>query len=234
MTFSSASKFLSRLGCNSPARSNGPNPGKTMQNAPGRNIGALRSCLYRLAPGGANNDRICKCRSHSQFSFAPVANVKRARCGIGSDPRNMDDPLDARPLGLAREPSGRFHMQGMKCLCSAFDIKADGIYQAISSSDSGCNRVFAAHIGAYRLQRGSFGGTRNPHRMPRGDPNRKALTKKMAHDAPSERSRSSKHRYNPIGHCRRATSQAYRSSPVPPGLACSFEELSRSASRPRV
>ena len=54
----------------------------------------------------------------------------------------MDEPLHACPLGLAREPFCRFHMQGMKGLCSAFAIEADGIHHAISSSDRCRNRVF--------------------------------------------------------------------------------------------
>jgi hypothetical protein len=38
--------------------------------------------------------------------------------------------------------------------------------------DSSRNRVFVVDIGAYRLKRGFFGGTRSPPRMPRGDPSR--------------------------------------------------------------
>src|SRR5208337_4466973 len=97
--------------------------------------------------------------SHSQFTFTPAADVERVRCGIGSDPRNMDEPLNACPLGVACEPLGRFHMQGMKCLCPAFKIEADGIHHAISSSDGCRNRGFVVDIGAYRLQRGPSGGT---------------------------------------------------------------------------
>ena len=89
--------------------------------------------------GGANDDRICKGRLHGQFTFTPAA---RARCGIGSDPRNMDEPLNARPLGLACEPLGCFHIQGMKCLCSPFEIEANGIHHAISANDRCSNRGF--------------------------------------------------------------------------------------------
>ena len=99
-------------------------------------------------------------------------------------------------------------MQGMKCLCTAFAIEANGIHHTISSSDGRSNRGFVVDIGVYRLKRGSFGGTRNPLRMPRGDPNRQALMAKMADKAPSEKSRSAKHRDNAICHCRRSTSYA--------------------------
>lgn len=59
----------------------------------------------------------------------------------------MDEPLNTRPLGLACEPFGRFHMHGTKCLSSAFDIEADGIHHAISSGDGSRNCVFVVDIG---------------------------------------------------------------------------------------
>jgi hypothetical protein len=86
---------------------------------------------------------------------------------------------------------------------SLFDIEADGVDNAISSGDGSHNCVFVVDIGAYRLKRGSFGGTRNPLRMPRGDPSRQVLTEKLAYDAASEKPGSSEHRHNPIGHGRR-------------------------------
>ena len=68
--------------------------------------------------------------------------------------------------------------------------------------------------------------------MPRGGPDRQALTKKMAYDVPSEKSRSSKHRYNSIGYGKRSTSQACAAAGAA-GLVCSFEELSaRSSAAP--
>jgi hypothetical protein len=44
----------------------------------------------------------------------------------------------------------------------------------------------------------------------RGNGVRQALTAKMAHNAPFEKSRSSKHRDNSISHCSRSTSHAQR------------------------
>jgi hypothetical protein len=63
----------------------------------------------------------------------------------------MDEPLNACPLGVASEPFGRFHMQGMKCLCSAFAIEANGIHYAISSGDGCCNGGFVVDVAAYPL-----------------------------------------------------------------------------------
>jgi hypothetical protein len=84
---------------------------------------------------GANDDRICKDCLRCQFTFASIAYVKRAGRGIGSDPRNMDEALNTRPVRLACEPFGRFHMHGVKCLSSTFDIEADSIHHAVSPRD---------------------------------------------------------------------------------------------------
>jgi hypothetical protein len=120
----------------------------------------------------------------------------------------MDEPLNICPPGSPREPFGRFHMQGMKCLSSAFDIEADGIYHAISSRNGRRNRGFVVDIGAYPSRcGGSRGGTLNPLGC-REAISRQALTAKISHNAPSEKSRSSKHRDNSISHCSRSASHA--------------------------
>jgi hypothetical protein len=64
----------------------------------------------------------------------------------------MDKPFNTRPLREARELLGRSHMQGLKCLRSAFDIEADGIYHAIGSGDRRLDRVFVFDIATYRLK----------------------------------------------------------------------------------
>jgi hypothetical protein len=88
--------------------------------------------------------------------------------------------------------------QGLKCLCSAFDMEADGIHHATGSGDCRFARVFVCDIGTYRLKPEFFRALG----MPRGDPGREALTAKMAHNAPSEKAGSSKHRHDSIGHRR--------------------------------
>ena len=124
----------------------------------------------------ANDDRPCKGCLHSQFTFASLAYVERGRGNIGSDPRNLDEPLNTGPLRLACDPTGRFHMHRMKCLLTAFDVEADGVHHAVRSGDGSSNRAFIVDIGEYRLKRGSFGGARSPVRVPRGDPSRQTLT----------------------------------------------------------
>jgi hypothetical protein len=108
----------------------------------------------------------------------------------------MDKPFNTRPLREARDALGCPHMQGLKCLRSAFDIEADGIHHAIGSGDCRFNRVVVFDIGTYRLKPESLRAVG----MPRRDPGREALTAKMAHNAPSEKSGSSKHRHDSIGH----------------------------------
>jgi hypothetical protein len=110
----------------------------------------------------------------------------------------MDKPFNARSARVPRELLGCSHMQRMKCLCSAFDIETEGIHHAIGSGDGSFNRVFVLDIGSYRLKPGSFRALG----MSRGDPGREALTGKMAHNPSSEKSGSSKHRHDPIGHRR--------------------------------
>jgi hypothetical protein len=78
----------------------------------------------------------------------------------------MDEALNTRPVCLACEPFGRFHMHGVKCLSSTFDVEADSIHHAVRPRDGSRYRAFVADIGEYRVERGPFGGAQGPVRMP--------------------------------------------------------------------
>ena len=47
----------------------------------------------------------------------------------------MDKVLDPRPLRLNRYSSGSFDVDGMKCLVTMLNVKADGIYHCVSASN---------------------------------------------------------------------------------------------------
>jgi hypothetical protein len=78
----------------------------------------------------------------------------------------MDEALNTRPVRLAREPLGRFHVHGAKCLSSTFGIEADSIHHAVSPRDGSRYRAFVVDIGEYRVERGPCGRARGPVRMP--------------------------------------------------------------------
>jgi hypothetical protein len=109
----------------------------------------------------------------------------------------MDEPCHACPLGLARQPFSRPHMQGVKGFSSTFSVEANGIHDAIGSGDSRRNLAFVVDIGAHPLK--TFGG-RQPAGRPGGDPRFEPLAQKMARNAAPEKSRSAKHRYNLPSH----------------------------------
>ena len=60
----------------------------------------------------------------------------------------MDEVLDPHLLRLNRYSSGGFDVHGMKCLVSALNVKADGIYHCVDarngSSDYCSSRTFAS------------------------------------------------------------------------------------------
>ena len=98
------------------------------------------------------------------------------------------------------------------------DGSAEAVHKHLEQCPGCRNRVFVVDIGALRLKRGFFGGTRNPLTMSRGDPGRQALTGKMARNAPSEKSRPSKHRHNSISHLQEIhLSCSHRIGRVDPG-----------------
>jgi hypothetical protein len=82
----------------------------------------------------ADQNRISKGRPNRQFAFATLSDVRRLRAGIGTDPRNMDEPFDPGSLRLSCDPLGRFDVDGMKRLPSLLDVKADCIHCAICIS----------------------------------------------------------------------------------------------------
>ena len=83
---------------------------------------------------GRTSNRISKGRPNRQFAFATLSDVKRLRAGIGTDPRNMDEPFDPGSLRLSCDPLGRLDVDGMKRLPSLLDVKADCIHRAICIS----------------------------------------------------------------------------------------------------
>ncbi len=123
----------------------------------------------------------------------------------------MDEPRDACPLGLARQPFGRPHMHGMKGLSSAFPVEADGIHDAIASGDSRRNLAFVVDIGAYPLK--AFGG-RQPAGRPGGDTRFEPMAQKMVRNAVPEKSCSAKHRHNLPGHRKIRSRQQHEPLPV--------------------
>jgi hypothetical protein len=69
-----------------------------------------------------------------QFALTALSDIKRLRAGIGTNPRNMNEPFDSGSLRLSRDPLGRRDVDGMKPLPSVLDVKADCIHRAVSLS----------------------------------------------------------------------------------------------------
>jgi hypothetical protein len=82
----------------------------------------------------ADQNGIGKGHPNRQFAFATLSDIERVRAGIGSDPRNMDEPFDSGSLRLSCDPLGRLDVDGMKRLPSLLDVEADCIYYAVSIS----------------------------------------------------------------------------------------------------
>jgi len=82
----------------------------------------------------ADQNGIGKGHSNRQFAFAALSDIERVRAGIGTDPRNMDEPFDSGSLRLSCDPLGRLDVDGMKRLPSLLDVEADCIYYAVSIS----------------------------------------------------------------------------------------------------
>jgi hypothetical protein len=69
--------------------------------------------------------------------------------GVGADPRQMDKPLDARLMSLARKPFCRFHMYRVERLGPTFAVQANGVHDRVRSGYSRCDRSFVVDVGAY-------------------------------------------------------------------------------------
>ena len=63
-----------------------------------------------------------------------LSDIERLRAGIGTDPRNMDEPFDPGSLRLNCDPMGRLDMDGMKRLRSVLDVKTNYVHRAVSIS----------------------------------------------------------------------------------------------------
>jgi hypothetical protein len=66
-------------------------------------------------------------RADRLFAFAAHSDVAGWRGGIGTDPRNLNKPIDSRPAGLGRQSPSRLDVDGVESLRSALAIKADRI-----------------------------------------------------------------------------------------------------------
>ena len=67
----------------------------------------------------ADQNGISKGLPNRQFAFAALSNIERWRAGIGTNPRNMNEPFDSRSLRLSRDPLGGLDVDGMERLRSA-------------------------------------------------------------------------------------------------------------------
>ena len=90
---------------------------------------------------------------------------------------------------LAREYShafGRADMHGLKGICPAFHIKANGVHHSEHTADSGCDRRIILDIAVDRLDPRASGGEyrKAPVGMPRGDPNDETGLVQVANDTP--------------------------------------------------
>jgi hypothetical protein len=110
------------------------------------NDGIEKSIVLPEHHGWANDGGIGKGGPDRQLPFTPVADIRGAGVRIGSDPRDMDEPFNARTLRLACDLPGCFHMQRLEGLGSAFAIEADGIHPAIGTGDRCSNRAFVSNI----------------------------------------------------------------------------------------
>ena len=60
---------------------------------------------------------------------------------------NVNEPFDSGPVRLGRYPLGGLDMYGMKRLLSAFDVKADRVYNGVSAGKRIRDRPFVVNIG---------------------------------------------------------------------------------------
>ena len=82
----------------------------------------------------ADQNGIGKGLPNRQFAFAALSDIERWRTGIGTDPRNMNEPFDSSSLRLSRDPLGGLDVDGMERLLSLLDVKADCIHGTVSIS----------------------------------------------------------------------------------------------------
>jgi hypothetical protein len=63
----------------------------------------------------------------------------------------MDKVLDPSPLRLNCYALGGLDVDGMKCLVTTLNVKADGIYHCVSASNRISDRPFVANVRLDRL-----------------------------------------------------------------------------------
>ena len=84
-----------------------------------------KSVVWPKHHGRTDNERIGERGPYCQFTLPTLANIKRLRAGIGTNPRNMNQPLNAGSLRLDCHPLSGLDMNGMKGLPPVFNVKTD-------------------------------------------------------------------------------------------------------------
>lgn len=82
----------------------------------------------------ADDKRIGEFRTDRLFAFAALSDVAGRRGDIGTDPRNVNKPLDSRPVGQGCYPLRRLDVNGVKSVQSTLAIKADRVYNAVGAN----------------------------------------------------------------------------------------------------
>lgn len=82
----------------------------------------------------ADDKCIGEFRTDRAFAFTALSDVTEWRCGVGTDPRNVNKPFDSSPVGLGCHPLSRLDVNGVKSLQSALAIKADRVYDAVGAN----------------------------------------------------------------------------------------------------
>ena len=63
-------------------------------------------------------------------NFAALSDIERLRAGIGTDPRNVDEPFDFGSLHLSGALLGRLDVDGIQ------NVKADCIHRAVRTQQA--------------------------------------------------------------------------------------------------
>ena len=64
----------------------------------------------------------------------------------------MNKPFDSGPVRLGCYPLSRLDVNGMKSLLSALEVKADGIYNAVSTGQRIRDGSLVVNVGLYGLK----------------------------------------------------------------------------------
>src|SRR3954449_5469156 len=117
----------------------------------------------------------------SIFAVPPAADIRRWRRGIGSDTRNVHQPLRPRIARIFRDPLRSFDVHGMECLVVPLHVQAYGIYDSVGVSDCGIDGGILANVRPHRFQRRSRVGkdVLAALWMPRSDPHSELVIEKV-------------------------------------------------------